>query len=117
MSAVGQLSRIAPYVGRLLEDEYVQDQIRDAVKDLRRGSQRAKRKGARGAVADQRVRSQLTAAGGSLATAVQRLRQPEPPKRHWLRRGLLIAAAAGGGGWLAFQQFGRNGSGASHGRA
>jgi ferric-dicitrate binding protein FerR (iron transport regulator) len=108
------LSKVTPYVGRLLEDQYVQEQIRDAMKDLRRGSQRAKRKGARGAVADKRVRSQLAAAGGSLSTAVQRLRQPEPPQRHWLRRGLLVVAA-GAGGVLAWQQI--NGSGASHGGA
>ena len=46
MSATDQISRITPYLERLLRDEYIQEQLGDAVTGLRRGSRRAKGRGA-----------------------------------------------------------------------
>jgi hypothetical protein len=104
MSATDQISRISPYLERLLRDEYVQEQLGDAVTGLRRSSRRAKARGATEALKDRRVRNQLSAAAGSLTAAARALTQPEPPKRHWLRRAVLLATAAGGGAALAWQQ-------------
>jgi hypothetical protein len=103
MSATDQISRITPYLERLLRDDYVQEQLGDAVTGLRRSSRRAKGRGATEALKDRRLRNQLSAAAGSLTAAARALTQPEPPKRHWLRRALLLAAAAGGA-TLAWQQ-------------
>lgn len=103
MSATDQISRVTPYLERLLRDEYVQEQLGDAVTGLRRSSRRAKGQTATEALTDRRLRNQLTAAAGSLTEAARALRQPEPPKRHGLRRALLLAAA-GGGAWLAWQR-------------
>ena len=107
MSATDQISRITPYLERLLRDEYIQEQLSDAVIGLRRGSQRAKGRKATEALQDRRLRDQLSAAAGSLTEAARALRQPEPPKRHWIRRALLLAAA-GGGATLAWQRTTRN---------
>jgi hypothetical protein len=96
MSATDQISRITPYLERLLRDEYVQEQLGDAVAGLRRSSQRAKGRGATEALKDRRLRNHLSAAAGSLAEGLRAIGQPEPPNRHWLRRALLLAAAGGG---------------------
>jgi hypothetical protein len=107
MSAADQMSRITPYLERLLRDDYVQEQLGDAVTGLRRSSRRAKARGATEALKDRRLRNQLGAAAGSLTAAVRALTQPEPPKRHLLRRALLLAAAAGAGA-LGWQRSTRN---------
>jgi hypothetical protein len=90
-----RIGKVAPYVGRLLSDDYVQDQVRELVTDLRRGTKRAKRRGAKKAVSDKRVRRQLTAAAVAAGRAARTLREPEPPKRHPVRRTLGVAAIAG----------------------
>jgi hypothetical protein len=99
MSGNVQLSRITPYVQRLLQDEYVQDQIGQAITELRRSGRRANGRGATEALKDRRLRQQLSGAAGSLTNAARALRQPEPPKRHLVRRGLLLGAAVGGVAW------------------
>ena len=95
MSAGGQLSRIAPYIERALEDDYVQDQIRQGVASLRRGSQRAKTKSAKAAVTDQTLRNNLRDAASSITAALHTIKAP-PPKKHRLRRVLVLATLAGG---------------------
>jgi hypothetical protein len=107
MSATDQISRISPYLERLLLDDYIQEQLGDAVTGLRRSSRRAKARGATEALKDRRLRNQLSAAAGSLTEAVRALTQPEPPKRHRLRRALLLAAAASATA-LAWQRSTRN---------
>jgi hypothetical protein len=95
MSTSNRIGEVAPYLGRLLNDDYVQDQIRELVTDLRQGATRAKRKGAKNAVSDKRVRRQLTAAAVAAGRAARTLREPEPPKRHPIRRTLGVVAVAG----------------------
>jgi hypothetical protein len=107
MSATDQISRITPYLERLLRDEYIQEQLGDAVTGLRRSSRRAKGRGASEALKDRRLRNQLSAAAGSLTEAARALRRPEPPKHHWIRRSLLLATA-GAGVALAWQRTTRN---------
>ena len=107
MSATGQISRITPYLERLLRDEYIQEQLGDAVTGLRRGSRRAKGREATEALTDRRLRDQLSAAARSLTEAVRAQSQPESPKRHWIR-GALLLAAVGGGATLAWLRTTRN---------
>jgi hypothetical protein len=95
MSAGGQLSRIAPYIERALEDDYVQDQIRQGVASLRRGAQRAKTNSAKAAVTDQTLRNNLRDAASSITAALHTIKAP-PPKKHRLRRVLVLATLAGG---------------------
>lgn len=94
MNASDRLVRVAPYVGRLLEDETVQEQLAQAFSGLRRSSEIAKRQGAAAAVNDRRLHRQLGDAVRSLSRAGQSLAAP-PPKRRRGRRALLLAAAAG----------------------
>lgn len=94
MSAADQFSRIAPYLTRALEDEYIQEQIEQAIRGLRRSSRRARQQSASDAVKDRRLRKQLSEAIDGFIQAGQALTEP-PPKRHPIRRvGLLILAAA-----------------------
>ena len=95
MSAGNRIGKAAPYLGRLLNDDYVQDQVRELVTGLRQGGTRAKRKGANKAVSDRRVRQQLAAAAVAAGRAARTLREPEPPKRHLVRRTLSVGAVAG----------------------
>lgn len=101
MTAARQLSRIAPYLSRLLNDEYVQEQIGQALTELRRSSRRAKGRRAGEALNDTKLRTQLGDAITSLGNARRALAEP-PPKRRRLRRAFLLImplAAA-----LAWQQ-------------
>lgn len=95
MSTSNPIGKAAPYLGRMLNDDYVQEQVRELVTDLRQGGKRAKRKGAKRAVSDKRVRRQLAAAALAAGRAARTLREPEPPKRHPIRRTLSVAAVAG----------------------
>jgi hypothetical protein len=95
MSTRERMGTVAPYLSRLLGDDYVQDQVREFVTDLRQGAARAKRKGAKNAVGDKRVRRQLSAAAVAAGQVVRVLREPEPPNRHPIRRALGVLAVAG----------------------
>lgn len=114
MNASEQLSRLAPYVGRLLKDDYVHEQIGQAATSLRRGSRRAKRKGAKRAVADRRVRGQLRAGVTAATQVVRAVGQSPPPKRHPLRRVLVVTVAAGGAA-VAYRQLSAGESQTRHG--
>src|ERR1700722_16850605 len=93
MTASDQLSRITPYVGRLLEDEYIQEQIGQAITGLRQSSRRVKGRNASEALQDRRLRRQLHDAVGSLTAAGRALTEPPPPKHHRVRNGLVLAVA------------------------
>lgn len=101
MTASDQLSRITPYVGRLLEDEYIQEQIGQAITGLRNSSRRAKRQSPTESLQDQRLRRQLRDAIGSFTAASRALTQPPPPKHHRVRNAvlLLVAASAVAAAW------------------
>lgn len=118
MSGVDQLSRFAPHIERLVEDDYVQDQIRQAISDLRRSIRRARGKSASKAIADQPLRSQLRQAVRSFVEATRAVKAP-PPKRHPIRRALLLAIAIAvvllAGQQLAKRSGGTNHQGGSNG--
>ena len=111
MNAGDQLSRIAPYVSRALEDDYVQEQMRQGMASLRRGSQRAKGRSAKAAIADRTLRNNLRDGLASLTGAFRTIKEP-PPKKHRLRRVLVVAALAGVGilGWRQIKPTGEGGS-------
>ncbi len=94
MNAGEQLSRIAPYVSRALEDDYVQEQLGQGMASLRQGSRRAKVKSAKAAVADRTLHRNLRDAAVSLTAAFRTVKEP-PPKKHRLRHVLVAAAVAG----------------------
>lgn len=93
MTAVNQLSRATPYLGRLLNDDYIQEQIRQALTDLRRSSRRAKGRNASQALNDKKLRNQLRDAVKSLTNAGRALNQP-PPSQHPVRRVLMVTVPA-----------------------
>jgi chemotaxis response regulator CheB len=89
----------APYVRRLLEDEYVHDQLSDAATRLRKAYRRAerKKKGAK-AAEDKKLYAHVRGAAGSLRGAALALQRKPPPKQS-KRRGrklVLVATLAGG---------------------
>jgi hypothetical protein len=101
MTATGQLSRITPYLARLLNDEYVQEQVGQALTELRRSSRRAKGRSASEALNDTKLRTQVSEAITSLGNARRALVKP-PPKRRRLRPALLLTMFLAGA--LAWQQ-------------
>ncbi len=90
------LSRLAPYAKRLLDDDMVQNQIDRAFSDLRSGTKRARGKGAKKAVSDRKTRRQFRAAAVATTQIARALRQPPPPKRHPARRLAAISVLAAG---------------------
>jgi hypothetical protein len=107
-------SRLTPYIVRLLDDEYIQDQIGEAFTSLRRGSRRAKGQSPTEALKDRRLRSQLQEAAGSLTAAARTLQAPQQPKRHLFRRRLVLGAAVGAAVFV-WQRFTPNSTGESNG--
>ncbi len=94
MNAGEQLSRIAPYVSRALEDDYVQEQLSQGVASLRRGSRRARGQGAKATITDPTLHNNLRDAAASLTAAFRTLKEP-PPAKHRLRRVLVAAVVVG----------------------
>ena len=97
------VSKLTPYARRLLDDEHLQDELRELVADVRRVAARAQRVGPEGAIGDKRLRRH--AAGGA-AAAVQiyeAFNQPTPPKSHRLRR-IAVVAVLGAGAALAYRE-------------
>jgi hypothetical protein len=97
-SKTAQLTRDAgPYVRRLLEDEYVHDQLSDAAARLRKAYDRAerKKKGAK-AAEDKKVYAHVRGAASSLRGAALALqRKPPKPKRRG-RQVLVVGSLVGG---------------------
>ena len=89
MTATGRLSRIGPYATRLLNDDYVHEQLGQALTELRRGSRRAKGRRATEALADTKLRTQVGEAITSLGNARRALAEP-PRKRRRFRRALIL---------------------------
>jgi ferric-dicitrate binding protein FerR (iron transport regulator) len=90
-----------PYARRLLEDEYVQEQLRSAAVALRNAYGRARRERA-DATEDKRLYGHVREAATSLRKATNALQRPKPaPKKRRLRKAATLAFAIGGSAWLA----------------
>jgi hypothetical protein len=81
------------YLERLLEDDYVQEQIGEAAGRLRDAYRRAADRRAAEAVQDKKLYEQLRVAAASLVNAARGLRGKPPPKRR-ARRVLVPAVIA-----------------------
>jgi hypothetical protein len=96
MTVSQQLSTVAPYTRRLLDDDHVQDEFDRLFENVRDGSRRLRRKGPAEAATDPELRTNLSAAIAAAVHIARALNEPEPPpKRHRIRR-TVIAVAAGG---------------------
>jgi hypothetical protein len=88
-----------PYLQRVLEDEYVQEQLRDAAVGLRKAYSRATKKRVQ-ATDDRKLYGSLRRAATSIRNAIMALRKPEPPPKRRGRKLLIITLAAGGAALL-----------------
>jgi hypothetical protein len=86
---------ISPYVNRLFDDDYVREQIGDALVRGRRAYRRARNQKAAEAVQDKRLMDHVTGAAASLQAAMRALtNQPPPkPKRRPLKTAALLGTA------------------------
>jgi hypothetical protein len=95
MSTTDQLARVVPYIERVVEDKYIQDEIGQAITELRRSARRLKGQSASEALKDRKLRSRLADAAGSLTKAGRALAEQPAPKRRRLPLVLLLVAGAG----------------------
>jgi hypothetical protein len=100
-----QAKSALPYAKRLVEDEYVHAQLRNAAKLLNQAYRRAARRRGK-AVEDKKLYENLREAAGSIrkASLALRRRKPEPKRRG---RKLLLVALAGGGAAVVLSESGR----------
>jgi len=84
-----------PYLERLVEDEYVQDQLRNGASALLHAYQRAVRQPTQ-APQDKKLYGNLRRAATSIRNATMALRHaPEPPPKHRGRNLLIIGLSIG----------------------
>jgi hypothetical protein len=96
MAAPGAAAKVSPYIRRLLDDEHVQDELRELIADARRSAARAKQVGPERAITDKRLRRHAAAGVGAAAELHKAFNQPKPRKRHRSRR-VVKAAIVGAG--------------------
>jgi ferric-dicitrate binding protein FerR (iron transport regulator) len=104
-----------PYLQRLLEDEFVQEQLRNAALGVRGAYGRARRKRSQ-AADDKLLYRNVRKAATSVRNAASALRRPEPPPpKRRLRKVVGVALAIGGCVWLTvrLQKLQSQGSGDS----
>ena len=114
MDNTKQLARLRPYAARLLEDDYVQDQIATAVNSLRAGQRRARGKSARSAAGDRRLRQQLATAAAASGEVLRIMREPQRPTRHPVRR-VFVGVALAAGAAVAWRQMNPGAASLDHG--
>jgi hypothetical protein len=100
MAATESASRLGPYVERLLQNAYVQDNLLDAVENLREAYERAQKRRVEPA-RDEKIRRQLRQSALSLQKAGEALKsgRQKPKKRRGKR--MLILASLGAAGVAA----------------
>src|SRR5438067_10311182 len=101
-----------PYIRRVLEDKYVQEQLRSAASGLRAVYRRASRHGGQ-AAEDKRLYGNLRQAATSIRKATTALQRPKPQPKRWGRKIATAALAGGGGALLIFKRQRRESAGAS----
>jgi hypothetical protein len=97
MAATEAASRLGPQVERLLQNAYVQENLLDAVENLREAYERARKRRVEPA-RDEKIRRQLRQAALSLAEAGKALKsgRQKPKKRRAKRMLILIGLGAVG---------------------
>ena len=92
MTATESASRLGPYVERLLQNAYVQDNLLDAVENLREAYERAQKRRVEPA-RDEKIRRQLRQSALSLQKAGEALRSGrQKPKKRRAKRTLVLAS-------------------------
>jgi hypothetical protein len=94
----------ASYVNRLLDDDYVRDQIGDALVRGRRAYRRARAERVARAVQDKKLMDHATGAAHSLQNAIRALagRPPPKPRRRRLRTAALLGVSLAAGAAAAY---------------
>jgi hypothetical protein len=95
MATTDVLKSATPYLGRLLEDERVHEQLSDAAGALSRAYRRARRLPAAEAAEDKKLYDHLRHAVGSLRGAANVIRRKPAPKPKRRGRRLLVVAGVG----------------------
>jgi len=97
MTATESASRLGPYVERLLQNAYVQDNLLDAVENLREAYERAQKRRVEPA-RDEKIRRQLRQSVLSLQKAGEALRSGrQKPKKCRAKRMLILASLGAAG--------------------
>ena len=92
MTATESASRLGPYVERLLQNAYVQDNLLDAVENLREAYERAQKRRVEPA-RDEKIRRQLRQSVLSLQKAGEALKSGrQKPKKRGAKRTLVFAS-------------------------
>jgi ferric-dicitrate binding protein FerR (iron transport regulator) len=95
MAKTNKAKAAVPYARRLLEDEYVQEQLREAVSGLRAAYERARSERAQ-ATEDKRLYGHLRQAATATRKATLALRRPQPKPKRRVRKIAVLAFAVGG---------------------
>jgi hypothetical protein len=97
MTATESASRLGPYVERLLQNAYVQDNLLDAVENLRGAYERAQKRRVEPA-RDEKIRRQLRQSALSLQKAGEALKsgRQKPKKRRAKQTLVLVSLGAVG---------------------
>src|SRR4030081_101189 len=99
MARSKQAKSAIPYIERLVDDEYVQEQLRNAASGLRVAYKRARSQRAQ-AAEDKRLYGKLRHAATSIRKAVTALQRPKPQPKHRIRKIASASLSAGGGALL-----------------
>ena len=92
MTATESAARLGPYVERLLQNAYVQDNLLDAVENLREAYERAQKRRVEPA-RDEKIRRQLRQSALSLQKAGEALKSGrQKPKKPRAKRMLMLAS-------------------------
>lgn len=94
MAKKDQARTLALYVRQAFEDDYVQEQLRNAAAELRTAYGRARKQRTQ-AASDKRLYRNLRQAATALGKAKAALRPPEPQPKHRLRKLAIVGLAAG----------------------
>jgi ferric-dicitrate binding protein FerR (iron transport regulator) len=96
MANTSRAKSALPYLTRLLEDDYVQAELRSAAEGLRVIYERTRNERAK-ATDDKRVYANLRRAATSIRNAAGALQRPKPPPKKRRARKIATLAIAGGG--------------------
>jgi hypothetical protein len=91
-----------PYARQLIEDEYVQEQLRNAASGLRAAYERARKERAR-ATEDKKLYGHLRETATSIRKAAVALQRPKAKPKRRLRKVTILALAVGGTAMLTLK--------------
>jgi hypothetical protein len=113
MGSNDQAARLAPYAQELVENAYVQENLRDGVEKLQAAYRRARKRRVE-PTRDERLRRQVRSAAGSIAEAGRALRSGRrKPQPRWGTRLAVIAGLGVAGAAAALWARERLGEGSS----